>query len=74
MILNKLSLNWVDPINLHEHWEQTISPEEQYRKLGGESESRLVQDRLNMTMQERMNDPFYKNYDVPLDQQIIRFK
>lgn len=49
-----------------------LSPYEQYRALAGETEARLVQKRMNMTMQERLNSPFYKNYDVPLDQQIVR--
>ena len=44
-----------------------------YRALAGEAEARLVQDRMNMSMDERLANPFYKNYDVPLEDQIVRF-
>ena len=51
-----------------------LSPHEGYRALAGETEARLVQDRMNMTMPERLADPFYKNFDVPLDEQIVRME
>ncbi len=44
----------------------------QYKSLAGETEARLVQDRMNLTMDERLANPFYKNFDVPLDEQIVR--
>ncbi|MCP5018866.1 MAG: GNAT family N-acetyltransferase [Ketobacter sp.] len=47
-------------------------PYQRYKSLAGETEARLVQDRMNMTMPDRHANPFYKNYDVPLDQQIVR--
>ncbi len=50
----------------------TADPYQQYKKLAGESEARLVQDRMNMTMDERLANPFFHNYDVPLEDQIIR--
>jgi len=45
---------------------------DQYRRLAGEAEARLVQDRMNMNMTERLANPFYQNYDVPLSEQILR--
>lgn len=45
---------------------------DRYHRLAGESEARLVQDRMNMTMDERLASPFYKNFDVPLEDQIVR--
>jgi len=50
---------------------KVISPDEQYRRLAGESEARLVQDRMSMSMKERLENPFYKKYDVPIDEQIL---
>lgn len=46
---------------------------ERYRRLAGEAESRLVERRMNMSMDERLANPFYKGYDVPLEDQIVRF-
>lgn len=48
------------------------TPYNLYKKLAGESEARLVQDRMNMSMDERIIDPFYDNYDVPFNDMIIR--
>jgi len=52
---------------------QKLDPYQQYKSLAGESEARLVQDRMNMTPEFRANYPFYQNYDVPIDEQILRF-
>ena len=49
-----------------------LSPFTQYRNLAGEAEARQTQARMNMTMDERLANPFYKNYDVPLEDQIVR--
>ncbi|MCP3897971.1 LPD23 domain-containing protein, partial [Moraxella sp.] len=49
-----------------------LDPYQGYRSLGGEAEARLTQQRMDMGMDERLSNPFYKNYDVPLDEQIIR--
>ncbi len=62
----------------------TINPEEsansyrQYQRLAGEAEARLVQHRMNLTPEQRMQYPFFKphevyGYDVPLEDQIVRF-
>jgi hypothetical protein len=51
-----------------------LTPEGGYHHLAGEAEARLVQDRMNMTMEERLANPFYKNFDVPLDEQIVRME
>lgn len=49
-----------------------IGPYESYRRLAGETESRAVQSRMNMTKQQRgMLFPL-DSYDVPLDQLIFR--
>ena len=47
-------------------------PYDSYRKLAGESEARLTQDRMNMPMSARLADPFYKHYDVPFEEMIIK--
>ena len=49
---------------------------EAYKSLAGESEARLVQDRMNMTMPERLapGNEFYKKFDVPLEDQIVRME
>ncbi|MCP3897273.1 hypothetical protein, partial [Moraxella sp.] len=48
-------------------------PYKLYQSLAGETEARLVQDRMDMPMSERLKAPFYKSYDVPLDEQIVRY-
>ncbi len=50
-----------------------IDPNEGYKRLAGETEARLVQDRMDMPMSERLSNPFFQNYDVPLDKQIVRY-
>ena len=50
-----------------------LSPQAQYRSLAGEAEARLVQNRMDMSMDERLANPFYQGYDVPLEDQIVRF-
>ncbi len=50
-----------------------VTPYDQYQQLAGETEARLVQDRMDMPMAERLTAPFYKGYDVPLDEQIVRY-
>lgn len=42
-----------------------------YMRLAGEVQSRTVEKRLNMTPAERAKRPFYKDADVPLDDQIV---
>lgn len=45
----------------------------QYRKLAGEAEARLTQARMNMTQAEREASYPPSMFDVPVDQQIVRF-
>jgi len=45
-----------------------------YRRLAGEAEARNVQSRMNMTPAERQKIKWTDTLDVPVDQQIIRFK
>lgn len=45
----------------------------QYRSLLGEADARAVQTRLDMPMQERINNPFWNSYDVPEDELIRRY-
>jgi hypothetical protein len=43
-----------------------------YRRLAGEAEARLTQNRMNMTMPERLQSYPYDMLDVPQDQLIVR--
>lgn len=45
-----------------------------YRNLAGETEARLTQARMNMTMQERMQSYPPDMFDVPASRQIVRKK
>ena len=45
----------------------------QYRNLAGEAEARLTQARMNMTQAERAASYPPSMFDVPVDQQIVRF-
>jgi len=45
-----------------------------YRALAGEAESRAVQARQSLTPQQRIDRPFWLDYDVPESEQIIKFK
>lgn len=47
-------------------------PQEAYKRLAGEAESRLTQSRMNMTMPERLQVYPYDMLDVPQDQLIVR--
>ena len=44
-----------------------------YRNSSGEVEARTVQKRMNLTPEERRARPPWLDYDVPEDQQIVRF-
>ena len=44
-----------------------------YRSLAGEAEARLTQARMNMTQAERAASYPPSMFDVPIDQQIVRF-
>jgi hypothetical protein len=44
-----------------------------YNRLAGEAEARVVQKRLDMTPEERRARPFWYDYDVPENQQIVNF-
>ena len=46
---------------------------EVYNRLSGEVESRLVQKRMQMTPEELKAAPPWTMYDVPEEQQIVRF-
>jgi hypothetical protein len=51
--------------------------EDQYKRLAGEAEARLVQNRRDLNPKQRMQYPFYKpndvyGYDVPLEDQIVK--
>ena len=48
------------------------TPFGQYQRLSGEVDARLVQSRMDLTPAQRQADPFYKNFDVPIDDQIVR--
>lgn len=44
-----------------------------YRRLAGETEARAVEKRMDMSPAERRARPPWLDYDVPEDQQIVRF-
>jgi len=54
--------------------DNTLTPYDQYRALAGEAESRAVQSRMSLTPQQRIDRPFWLDYDVPESEQIIKFK
>jgi hypothetical protein len=47
--------------------------EDRYHRLAGETEARTVQKRMDLTPDERASRPPWLDYDVPEDQQIVRF-
>lgn len=49
------------------------NPMDIYKRLSGEVESRLVQKRMQMTPEELKAAPPWTMYDVPEEQQIVRF-
>lgn len=50
------------------------TPMSQYKRTAGEVEARNVQKRMNMTADQRKATPPWLTEDVPLDQQIVRFR
>lgn len=62
--LKQMAARWID------------SPEGRmaaYRRLAGETEARLVQSRMNMTPEQRAASYPPDMYDVPAEQQIVRY-
>jgi len=51
-----------------------LNPDQQYRRLLGEVDSRATQDRMDMTMQERVDNPIWGSYDVPEDEITRRYR
>jgi hypothetical protein len=45
-----------------------------YNRLAGEVEARTVQKRMDYTPEQRRSRPPWEDYDVPEDQQIVRFR
>lgn len=52
---------------------EAARPYDIYRRLAGEAEARLTQARMNMTQAERAASYPPSMFDVPVDQQIVRF-
>lgn len=46
---------------------------DRYQRSAGEVEARTVQKRMDLTADERRSRPPWEDYDVPEDQQIVRF-
>lgn len=73
-VLNDLKQN--DP-ELYRVYERTHElgklASDRYKRLAGEAEARLVQARMNMSPQERKARPPWTMFDVPEDEQIVRF-
>lgn len=53
---------------------QTAAIEEAYRRLAGEAEARAVQQRMNLTKEQRRALFPLESYDVPIQDLIVRFK
>ena len=53
--------------------EARMSPQEKYLRLSGEADARAVQTRMDRSMQERIDKPFYKDYDVPESEFIYKY-
>jgi hypothetical protein len=51
-----------------------LSSNEQYRRLAGETEARLTQSRMGMNPMQRAASFPPSMFDVPIEQQIVRFK
>jgi len=51
---------------------QTTAAEQYYKRLAGEVEARAVQKRMDLTPQQRAERAPWLDYDVPIDQQIVR--
>ena len=80
-LMSRYEVNNVPDLSraLFDDWdkaERTITPEAQYQRLAGEAEARLAQRRRDMTMPERLapGNEFYKKFDVPLEDQIVRME
>lgn len=59
--------------NEAQHHAMRSSSFDTYTRLSGEAEARLVQRRMAMSPEERRSRPPWLDYDVPEDQQIVRF-
>jgi hypothetical protein len=51
---------------------EKMSSFDKYQRLSGEAEARLVEKRINMTPQERLDNPPWYDLDVPEDELIYR--
>jgi hypothetical protein len=86
-VQNKLNINWdVTPEELDKlkAWEllkaqeddilaNQLDPYEAYKRLSGEVEARTVQKRMDLTPEQRVERPFWQDYDVPEEDQLIIF-
>jgi len=50
-----------------------MNPLDKYKSLAGETEARAVQTRLNMSPQQRIDRPFWMDYDVPESKQVVKY-
>ena len=49
-----------------------LSPDQAYHRLAGEVEARAVQSRMDLSPEQRAARAPWLDYDVPVDQQIVR--
>jgi len=68
----KLASNWNDARAAYQEYRRS-DPYARYHDNAGEVEARLVETRRDMTADERRARPPWLDYDVPEDQQIVRF-
>ena len=53
---------------------RTLNPREQYKRLLGEVDSRAVQERMDYSLQDRINKPVWQSYDVPENEISRRYR
>jgi hypothetical protein len=54
--------------------QRRLSPRDQYMRLLGEVDSRAVQERMDYSLQDRINKPFWRSYDVPENEILRRYR
>jgi hypothetical protein len=74
--VEEANANWMAKkgLSLFEPQNNVLEPREAYRRLAGEVEARTTQKRMDMTADERKARYPWLDYDVPEDQQIVRFR
>ena len=74
--VEQANAHWQNKIgqSLFEPQNSVLEPYEAYRRLAGEVEARTTQKRMDMTAEERKARYPWLDYDVPENQQIVKFR